>query len=302
MNALRWIAAATVALQAAAAQAYVRTRTESNAAVKWVSPCVPLVVHTGNPPPNLTTTLFLQASQAAAEAWSNGPMLTCSGLSLTVTTSLTSSSDARDDRANHVTFRRQRWCHEPADPKIGCYDPAALAITTVTARKDDGEIVDTDVEVNAVNFIWDDLVMNPDAKLTAQDLQNTLTHEFGHVIGIDHNCYVGGPGARPMDHSNQPAPDCIGSSMQVMQQTMYAAVVRGDTTRRTLGDDDKKAVCDVYPSSMGMAGTCMPPGPPDDGGGCRIVPASRRSASAFAAVVVGVALGFRAQRRRRSRS
>lgn len=58
--------------------------------------------------------------------------------------------------------------------------------------------------------------------VTAYDLANTLTHEFGHVAGLYH----------PQDPDN----DCIKASNVVYRQlTMYACSSPNETMKRTLG-------------------------------------------------------------------
>src|SRR5205085_10533449 len=53
------------------------------------------------------------------------------------------------------------------------------------------------------------------------DVQNTITHEAGHTIGLDHT----------------PDPNA----------TMYATAPEGETSKRVLGTDDIQAICDIYP-------------------------------------------------------
>lgn len=284
------------------ADAYVRTTTRSGAALRWRGDCLGLVVHAGNPPPNLTPEVFLNAARAAAAAWSR-PGVSCTELVLVVEGSDAAAANASHDRVNNVTFRRGRWCREPRDPSEPCYDASALAITTVTAQERDGVILDADIEVNAVNFTWDDIVAR--GSRGAQDIQNTLTHEFGHFIGLDHNCYGGGDQPRPRDHDGQPVPDCTTAPPEVKRATMYAAVIRGDTTRRMLSEDDLRAVCDIYPAT-GAGAACEPgaiPPPvagPGDGGGCDCALSAGRRPAPLAvplALLLGLA-ALRAWRRR----
>ena len=75
-----------------------------------------------------------------------------------------------------------------------CYDPSATAITTVSyvnkaGDPNDGQIIDADIELNAVNnhFFNKDVDPTPTDRNPA-DLWNTLTHEMGHMQGLDHTC------------------------------------------------------------------------------------------------------------------
>jgi MYXO-CTERM domain-containing protein len=289
---------AGLVLASAQSHAYVRSVTERNAAVRWPSHCVNVVAHIPDPPPNLTPELVLGATQAAAAVWSR-PAVTCTDLELQVAVSEKAAANAANDQRNNVVFRRGEWCRLPRDPAEPCYDPAALAITTVYAKQGDGGILDADVELNGVNFNWGDLVANVGADGgNVQDLQNTLTHEFGHLIGLDHNCFLPIPGARrAVDNTGAQVPDCARASPEVQEATMFAAVQRGDVARRTLAADDLAGVCAIYPASGAAA--CPPPGNgEDEDGGCSVSRSGGGTSGALPLVVaLGVVLALRRRRR-----
>jgi len=67
----------------------------------------------------------------------------------------------------------------------------------------------------------------------ALDVQNTVTHEFGHVAGLDH--------VRP------PKDGCL---------TMFTYVALGEIQKRTLGLGDKLGLHDLYGSTDVSAGSC----------------------------------------------
>jgi hypothetical protein len=266
----RPLAAAALAatlLAGAGAQAFVQTKTDANVGAHWPGHCVSVVAHIADPPPNLNPDLVLAAAQGAAAAWSR-PGLSCTDLEFQVASSQQPTAPAVKDRRNNLTFRRDEWCRMPRTADEPCYDPAALAITTVYAQQTDGVIIDADVELNGVNFTWGDLVGNVGAEGNAQDLQNTLTHEFGHFIGLDHNCFLPGTGKRGIDNNGVQVPDCNRADPVVQEATMFAAVSRGDTLRRTLADDDIMGVCAIYPADGAPA--CPAVGIGDGGGGCSI--------------------------------
>jgi matrixin len=110
-----------------------------------------------------------------------------------------------------------------------CWDHLAsvVALTTSTFITGTGELVDADVEMNAVTAfptIVDSPPCSPGALSTscvANDVQNAMTHEFGHFLGLDH------------------APD-PGS-------TMYLNEPIGETSKRVLDSGSKQFICDVYP-------------------------------------------------------
>jgi hypothetical protein len=276
-------------LTSAPAWGYVRTTTENNVPVRWPHACVTVIAHTANPPPNLTPDLMLSAARAAAAAWSRGS-LACSGFELQVTGSNTADTPTANDQVNNLVFRKADWE----------YDASALAITTVFAQQASGTVVDADVELNAAPimissaltkmFKWGDLIGGQGAEGGAEDLQNTLTHEFGHLLGLDHNCYLKTPMRIPVDDKGNPVPDCRSATPAMQDATMYPAVSRGDTLRRTLSDDDIAGVCAIYPAATS---SCT-----DSGGGCAYGGPARSGGLALA---MGVLLFSVLRRRARSR-
>jgi hypothetical protein len=291
---------AAAAMSAGTAQAFVRTTTDKNAAVRWPRTCVELIVHTASPPPNETPEMVVNAARAAAATWSHEG-LSCSGFELLVTTDdMVAMAAAANDGRNHMFFRQDAWP----------YEPSALAITTVFARQDNGTILDADVELNAVaggRFKWGDLVAGLGTGIHVEDLQNTLTHEFGHFLGLDHNCYLSGSNAkRGVDQNGVIVPECDQASSTVMAATMFAAVAPGDVERRTLTDDDIAGVCAIYPAGSysarvldGGAISCTGTG----GGnlansGCSL---GGRQGSAAGLLLAGLLVSAAARRRSRRR-
>jgi hypothetical protein len=278
---------AAAATTAGTAHAYVRTTTDKLVPVQWQRPCVVLVAHTASPPPNLTPELVAGAARAAAATWSR-ESLSCTAWELQITVEDTADAPAANDGKNNMVFRRDMWP----------YDPSALAITTVFARQDTGVILDADVELNAVEggrFLWGDLITGQGAGPHAEDLQNTLTHEFGHLLGLDHNCFLAGASRRGVDNNGVQVPDCDRASQAIMDATMYAAVAPGDTARRTLTDDDIAGVCAIYP--VATAPSCT-----DDGGSAKGCSFGGRSGgtAAFAAAILMVSALLRRRSRRRA--
>ena len=93
-------------------------------------------------------------------------------------------------------------------------DPEILALT-YTWSNAEGEIVHFDIEVNTENFAW-----STDGAAETHDLQNTITHEFGHVIGLDHS--------------------------QVAAATMAPSSTIGEIFKRELHSDDKEGHQHIY--------------------------------------------------------
>jgi hypothetical protein len=175
--------------------------------------------------------------------------------------------DNRSNNANRIGFRHDEWRKIPCDPKLEVCDPYganAIAITTVTSNTRTGQILDADIELNAVTQKFADVVVDgprPRASgVSVQDLQNTLTHELGHLIGLDHNCYDPGASATPpRDQSGNAAPFCASANATIAEATMFNSALPGETKKRDLANDDVAAICDIYK-------------PIDDSGGCAIFP------------------------------
>ena len=102
-----------------------------------------------------------------------------------------------------------------------------IAFTTVSFDLNTGEIYDADMDINDWNFNF-----GVDGSPSKYDVQNTVTHELGHVLG--------------MDHSKDPT------------ATMYYSANKGDINKRTLAQDDKDGLCYLYSRDWAH---------PDGGGG-----------------------------------
>jgi MYXO-CTERM domain-containing protein len=117
----------------------------------------------------------------------------------------------------------------------------ALAITTVTFDSRSGRLVDADIEINDASFAFTTCDLDEASCRVAYDLENTLTHELGHVLGLDHPP-SGDPGA--------------------FEATMFASTSEGAVDKRDLADDDIAGVCTLYPAGTNDAGECYGVGRP----------------------------------------
>jgi len=239
-------------LVAGRAGAYVRYTSDSGKMFKWPQTCVPIVTYPNDLLPMMTTEEVLGAVDGSAATWSRAADA-CTYLDVSVSSSTDTTPRATNDGRNNVIFRATSWCKLDAmgdcDPAF-VYDPAALALTSVSASTSSGVIRDADIEVNAFHFSWADLVMHPELRGNGQpyhDLQNALTHEMGHLIGLDHTCYFQGP--PPVDNTGAPITDCASASAEVLATTMFPSANPGDVDKRTLAADDQQAVCEIYPAA-----------------------------------------------------
>jgi hypothetical protein len=140
---------------------------------------------------------------------------------------------------NCLVWREDDW---PRD-----YGAEALALTTLTYEPATGKILDADIELNGVDYRF-----GTDCSPDAVDIQNTIAHEAGHMLGLDHA-------------------DVSGATMQV-----YSGP--GDCSLRDLSPDDIEGAVTLYPWAEDP-GRCEPPSgglnedcsspPPPDSCGCR---------------------------------
>jgi hypothetical protein len=228
----------------------------------------------GTPPLALTADAYFAASVRAAAVWSY-PALVGTDIRLSMVAAQ-DSAGVGYDKKNVIIFRQETWCRQsPRRNDAGvledyCYPASALAITSIVKNSSTGEILDTDIEFNAVDYSWGDLVARPDlTSPTTGDFQNALTHELGHVLGLDHNCYTPSDAhPRLKDNTGAPAVDCYNNPTltdTVADATMYPSIALGDTMRRTLSPDDELGICDIYPHQHDVC----PPRPSE--GGCSVL-------------------------------
>jgi hypothetical protein len=191
------------------------------------------------------------------------------------------------DAVNRILYIEDVWC--PPGVSAGssdCYPEEATAITTIfhvdnPARSDDGDIIDADIELNSVHYAMAsrcETTCQTDGDGDVEDLENTLTHEIGHVIGLDHPCWSprrdgqGNPiGDQPRDGNGNLVPLCDPESelpSEILEATMFARQAPREIKKRTLEPDDIEGFCDLYPIADDPE-NCNAVGL--DGGGCEIV-------------------------------
>lgn len=151
--------------------------------------------------------------------------------------------DPDSSNNENLIVYRMTWCGDPNvvptdDPcwddltcqnKYNCFDQArtTIAITTTTYDKKTGQIFDADIEGNGAFFLYTTVDSPPCERpdfhpnCVATDVQNTMTHELGHALGLDHT-------TRPGSTMNPSAPS-------------------GETAKRIIDPDTRSFLCDVYP-------------------------------------------------------
>jgi hypothetical protein len=218
---------------------------------------------------------------------------------------LTSRADTRFDRGsadnvNLVVWRESR-CElavpagdpclaetAPSRPSCAdtydCWDHGAgiIALTSMNYSRNTGVIWDGDIEFNGspdsngLEFRFSATLAEGPAcanaastGCVATDVQNTATHEIGHLLGFAHS--------------------------PVVAATMFASAPFGEAAKRSLEPDDIAALCDTYPADAPPV-TCTPSGrivisAVDDDGGCASAPTP--------SVALALAAGLRRRERRR---
>ena len=135
------------------------------------------------------------------------------------------------------------WKDSSCGNKYDCweYSDATIALTTSTYDTHTGRVYDADVEFNAGRFYFTTVdgptcTRTPPAtqnSCAAYDIQNTMTHEAGHLIGLDHTDYPG--------------------------STMNPTAPLGEISKRTIDSGSHSFVCDTYPKGLPSQDCVVPP-------------------------------------------
>ncbi len=145
------------------------------------------------------------------------------------------------DNHNTVVFRQAYCAGGVVPPSDSCWTDetcmnvydcwewgrGTIALTTTTYERASGRVYDSDIELNAYYniFTTNDAApcSPPDFSQTcsATDVQNTVTHEAGHVLGMDHTARAG--------------------------STMNTSAVVGEMSKRVVDPGSASFVCEVYP-------------------------------------------------------
>ncbi|OIP35811.1 MAG: hypothetical protein AUK47_16110 [Deltaproteobacteria bacterium CG2_30_63_29] len=190
---------------------------ETSKEIGWPSSCV--VVHLNeNGTGDVDFTELERVSPVALEVWSAPE---CSYFNL-VYGGLTNEDrvgyNPNQTNANVLVFRDTNWSHRGG----------VLALTSVTFDRNSGTIVDADIEFNSQDFQFTSV---SSAATTQIDLENTMVHELGHLVGLDHT--------------------------PVEEATMFASAPEGEIKKRSLAQDDLDGYCAIYPiADLAQARSC----------------------------------------------
>ena len=106
------------------------------------------------------------------------------------------------------------------------HSSSAIAITSTSYTPASGRDLDSDIELNSPSFLFTTGVP------VITDVQNTVTHEVGHLLGLAH--------------------------INLDGSTMNAKAESGELRKRTLDTGSKQFICDVYPKGKPTK-TCQIP-------------------------------------------
>jgi hypothetical protein len=165
--------------------------------------------------------------------------------------------------------------------QLADHSSAAIALTLMWHDTKTGEVYDTDMELNLGAGKFSDCV-STSCGAGMIDLQNTITHEAGHVLGLGHST----------DPESTMAPQARGKT---------------DVQKRTLAPDDEAGYCALeLPSWKCTGSACTCPAPPivppqtimtTSPAGCQVTHASTRPRSLWL-LLTAAGLLLRLARRR----
>ena len=169
--------------------------------VKWKFFPVSYIINPNNPQ-GLTESFITSATSASAETWD-----------ASTSRELFNNSYIIDYSAE---YRLQNFKNAIV---FGDYaDPGVIGVTTFWYTRTSKQLVEFDILLNT-DYMWGDASVNS----SKMDLQNIITHELGHAIGLD-DIY-----------------NTVCSSV-----TMYGYSDEGETSRRTLEQPDITGLQKMY--------------------------------------------------------
>ncbi len=241
---------------------FVRTGpTGSGKSLFWESGCVFVTVDADGTN-EVNGDAEFDATDSSIAEW-NDNVASCSYMHLEQTERI--KSEVGRDNRNLIKFRDTTWCR-PAikDDPARCYSPSAAGITTAVFVDDagsgrDGAIVDADIELNGADFAIAHLGQSTGTQSCKSEITNTLTHELGHLLGLEHPCLAGGDPPRT-DGDGNPVPSCNATTdPDILEATMYNFQDCGETKKASLSPDEIDAICTTYPIADDP-GECAPVG------------------------------------------
>jgi|GEM_PF-2653706 len=181
------------------------------------SPFVSFKGDDGNGP----TQTVLETVTRSIDAWRN---VTGTSINLRDPVLTTILEDPHYDGKNQIKMYTDQWANLSFKP------PTTALAVTISTYTNPNEIIDSDIFFNGVNFEWANFNDEGDRDGRSKyDIENVLTHELGHFLGLDHTSV----------NSNETEKDFL-------EATMFFSSRPGDTERRTLNAKDILGVQHLY--------------------------------------------------------
>lgn len=193
-------AALTVSLLTQTATAW-EPRIVNGQIVTWNKKAIGFEINADDAP-SLTQEEVIQAIKAAATEW-NGDVHGANTEFQYDGTSKNRGADLSDEV--HLVSFDTTWNQ----------DPSLLAVTHVWSNSNN-EIVHFDIEINADDVYW-----STTGDPNKHDLHNTMTHEFGHALGLEHS--------------------------DETQSSMSSTTSVGELSKRDIHEDDIQGFVSLYP-------------------------------------------------------
>ncbi len=131
------------------------------------------------------------------------------------------------------------WSEDTCGNVYDCWDSDShtIGLTLTTYDEKSGIIYDSDIQLNASGFDFttsDGGLCSPatPSNCVGTDVQNTMTHEIGHLLGLDHTLASG--------------------------STMYPKAPPGEISKRVIDSGSASFVCEAYPKGQ-PSQSCVTP-------------------------------------------
>ncbi len=240
---MRFAAVFAVVASSALAQDFARTvanTTSSNAVcVTWSNRTVVYVVDAAGSARTPAETEF-PAITSSFETW-QAVSDSCSDFRFTGGPRQANVNVGKGTQDQNVLVWREKACPSDAPCQdtrtcantLHCWDhtpEGIIALTTVTYSTRTGIISDGDIEFNGSEFLFTTVSSPPCEKghesvsCSAYDVQNTATHEIGHLVGFDH--------------------------VLNLNSTMAPRADVGDTQKRIIDFGTQDGFCSTYPRAQ----------------------------------------------------
>lgn len=243
------------------ANAYVPARTaKSQTPIRWKNTTCIFVQINSNGSDDIQDGSDVQAVKDSLTIWRESTQ-SCSYIDFNLledSPDISAEYNAEGENITSIAWVESGWSTE-----LG-YDSKATGITIVhiidyPESDRDGEILNADIELNGTYFHFSTA---PDGEKGKTDIQNTVVHELGHVMGLDHPCDDGSHLPIPTDHLGQTIPKCSYSlPASILDATMYNYAAQGEIKKRTPEADDILGICETYPIDEAPS-SCRQPGAP----------------------------------------